>query len=156
MELKDKLSAPDLTPWLKMDRNLSQENQRLSKFAIDGLLGSEILSDYIYNSKYETIPVEMKHKISLELFKQLFSFGEFGVRTDNLSKLVRMIVSQSPMLKESFLGGKLITLVDNIYAGKTDPSHLDVFMKMFGQELVYLSLTDEKIHNMDIIDELRK
>jgi len=156
MELKDKLSALDLTPWLKMDRNLSQEKQRLSKFAIDGLLGSEILSDYIYNSKYETIPVEMKHKISLELFKQLFSFGEFGVRTDNLSKLVRMIVSQSPMLKESFLGGKLIAMVDNMYAGKTDPSHLDVFMKMFGQELVYLSLTEEKIHNMDIIDELRK
>ena len=141
LEIQQRLAPFDISSYKSKFDSASSANYDFSKFSDHKAFGSELDLDLIYDGRLDTLN-EIKSNFTLEIMKEVMSVIEFGSQFDNLPQMLKSYLNSESGTEFSLLKN-MIEYFLNQQDPSTDTSQIDMFLKLFGTEVIYVSASNQ-------------
>lgn len=136
------------------DKSYTSLNYDTSTFSESKGYGLGVTSDVIYESTSK-LPTLLRSNITVDLFKEIVNVAEMGVRMENLPALLQRIAQQFGVQSDTRISKMIHTLSESA-SDTSQKGELEYFIKLFGQELLSLTLTTSDDYEKAIEEVIRE
>ncbi|XP_047739792.1 vitellogenin-like [Hyalella azteca] len=151
IDVKERLASFNISQNYPSNLVNSSHSFDFSKFTRSGSFGLEYLQDAIFDQQEKTLR-QWRSNLTFDIFDEIVNVGEWGFRLENVPALLESILNSENGIGNTALGRMLKMYIPK--QGESSRGKLDFFLKILGQERLFVSLASDEDYASDILARL--